>query len=224
MDLKRAFRRIVVCADDTLLLGFMFDGVGYLDLRLPFGSRSSPFIYNRFDESIHWISERLGVSVDHFLDDFFGAQGLGSLELAHRDRTVLRTICRAVGLTPHDIGKPGKDIPPCTRAVILGVEIDTVAFTVALPADKLARMSSALSHLLASRSASLQELRTIAGLLHFATRVLPPTGRAFIRRISRLRLRWCGGRSRSGKWIAESLTGCGDRPGREREERQMRWT
>ena len=44
MDLKRAFRHIVVCAEDTLLLGFMFDGVGYLDLRLPFGSRSSPFI------------------------------------------------------------------------------------------------------------------------------------------------------------------------------------
>jgi hypothetical protein len=37
MDLKRAFRHISVCPDDTLLYGFYFDGVGYVDLRLPFG-------------------------------------------------------------------------------------------------------------------------------------------------------------------------------------------
>ncbi|KAJ7916439.1 hypothetical protein B0H13DRAFT_2323403 [Mycena leptocephala] len=33
MDLKRAFRHIVVCPDDTVLYGFYFNGVGYVDLR-----------------------------------------------------------------------------------------------------------------------------------------------------------------------------------------------
>jgi hypothetical protein len=89
----------------------------------------------------------------------------------------------AVGLTPHDLGKPGKDLLPSTKAIILGVEIDTVVFTISLPADKPARTISALISLLTSPTASLGELRTIAGLLQFATRVLPPTFRAFICRI-----------------------------------------
>ncbi|KAJ6552939.1 hypothetical protein B0H19DRAFT_913833, partial [Mycena capillaripes] len=59
MDLKRAFRHILICPDDTVLYGFFFEGVGYVDLRLPFGSRSSPFTFNLFAEALHWISERL---------------------------------------------------------------------------------------------------------------------------------------------------------------------
>lgn len=182
MDLKRAFRHIVVCPDDSILYGFYFDGIGYIDLRLPFGSRSSPFLYNLFAEAVHWIAERLGVALDHFLDDFFGAQGPDSSAVADRDRTVLRSICHAVGLSPHDIGKPGKDIPPTTKGTILGIEIDTISFTISLPSEKLHHTVTTLQNLLSSPSASLLQLQSIAGLLQFATRILP-AGRAFIRRI-----------------------------------------
>jgi hypothetical protein len=68
--MKWAFHHILVCPDDTILYGFFFKVVGYVDLHLLFGSRSSLFMFNPFAEALHWISEHLGASLDHFLNKF----------------------------------------------------------------------------------------------------------------------------------------------------------
>ena len=73
VDVKHAFRLCPVHSSDWPLLGYFWLGRFYFDTRLPFGSRSSPFIFNAFADAILWILVvRLGLTgVVHYLDDFF---------------------------------------------------------------------------------------------------------------------------------------------------------
>lgn len=73
IDIKHAFRICPVHPSDWPLLGYKWLGRYYCDVRLPFGSRSSPFIFNTFADALCWILiHKFGLSgLVHYLDDFF---------------------------------------------------------------------------------------------------------------------------------------------------------
>ena len=77
-DLADAFRHIPVAPDDHWLLGFCWNGTYWIDSFLPFGLRTSPFIFDLFANGLHFLLEadpsinRL-FSIVHYLDDFFAA-------------------------------------------------------------------------------------------------------------------------------------------------------
>ncbi|GAV02772.1 hypothetical protein RvY_13296, partial [Ramazzottius varieornatus] len=54
-DVKAAFRLIPVRPLDWPLLGYMVSGSYYFDVVLPFGCRSSPFLFCLFSYAVHWI-------------------------------------------------------------------------------------------------------------------------------------------------------------------------
>ena len=49
---------------------FEWEGTLYVDVFLPFGLRTAPFIFNLFGEGLHWILESFGRDLVHYLDDF----------------------------------------------------------------------------------------------------------------------------------------------------------
>ena len=51
-DIKAAFRMIPICTEDQWLLIFEWDGSYYMELFLPFGLRTAPFIFNLFGEAL----------------------------------------------------------------------------------------------------------------------------------------------------------------------------
>ena len=55
LDLKAAFRMVPVRKEDWELLGIHWQGHYYVDTHLPFGLRSAPYLFNQFDEALHWI-------------------------------------------------------------------------------------------------------------------------------------------------------------------------
>ena len=73
MDIRHAFRLCPVRPDQWCLLGYQWMGQFFVDTRLPFGSRSSPYIFNSFADLLLWIiMVVVGVSYAlHYLDDFF---------------------------------------------------------------------------------------------------------------------------------------------------------
>ena len=75
VDIKHAFRLCPVHPSDWHLLGFQWQGRFYVDTCLPFGLRSSPFIFNMLADAIQWILEHHFAIHDsfHYLDDFFFA-------------------------------------------------------------------------------------------------------------------------------------------------------
>ena len=72
LDIKHAFRLCPVRVDQWSLLGFHWQDMFYMDIRLPFGSRSSPFIFNTFADLLLWVLVTIcGICyIIHYLDDF----------------------------------------------------------------------------------------------------------------------------------------------------------
>ena len=73
IDIKHAFRICPVAPEQWYLLCFRWLGQFFTDTRLPFGSRSSPFIFNTFAIALAWIMVTIGQIgfLIHYLDDFF---------------------------------------------------------------------------------------------------------------------------------------------------------
>jgi hypothetical protein len=172
VDLKDAFRHCAVAHSERRLLCFRLDDVTYTDLTLPFGLRTSPFLFNLVAELLHWCALRLGLRVSHYLDDFFGASPRASLALS-----LFRDLASLLGLQVN----PAKC---CQGPVIevLGIEVNVplkrASITPQRKRDIILRIDAVLhrGHFL------LQELQSIAGTLVFITRVCP-TGKAFLRRL-----------------------------------------
>ena len=75
-DLKSAFRLIPIHHHDWNLLGILSQSQYYVDMYLPFGLRSAPFIFNQLSDGLEWIlKHNYGIQhVIHILDDFFIAE------------------------------------------------------------------------------------------------------------------------------------------------------
>ena len=71
-DVKAAYRNIPIHPDDRYLLGMKWRDRFYVDLVLPFGLRSAPFIFNSVAEAVEWIlvHNYLISPLFHYLDDY----------------------------------------------------------------------------------------------------------------------------------------------------------
>jgi hypothetical protein len=169
-DLKDAFRKIPVSPYDHWLLLFEWDDKIYVDLRLPFGSRTSPFTFNYFSEGIHWIVEnRYQQSVVHYLDDF--------LLVGCTDPTLFAQISAYLGFEH----KPSKAIDGQVVDFV-GIELDSHNMEARLPQDKHIRAIEAVTKMLNRGYTSHNTLETLIGFLSFCTRVIP-LGRPFLRQL-----------------------------------------
>ncbi|XP_055354770.1 uncharacterized protein LOC129600309 [Paramacrobiotus metropolitanus] len=54
-DIQHAFRLVPVRPADWYLLGYQCNGLFYFDIVLPFGSRSSPFLFCLISDAVHWV-------------------------------------------------------------------------------------------------------------------------------------------------------------------------
>ena len=74
-DVEAAYRNIAVHPDDRFLFGMKWRGKYFVDLALPFGLRSAPFIFNSVTDMVEWILLHRHHLSDllHYLDDFITA-------------------------------------------------------------------------------------------------------------------------------------------------------
>ena len=75
LEIKSAFRLCPVRPEDWELLGFHWEGLYYVELRLPFGLRSSPYHFVRLADALCFIltCNYLIEFLTYYLDDFFTA-------------------------------------------------------------------------------------------------------------------------------------------------------
>ena len=181
-DIKSAFRLIPVRRADWRKLAFQLDGEFYFDVVLPFGCRSSPFLFCQFSDAIRWIVEqRSGLhSMLHYVDDFLSVGKANTGECAKLMGTMAET-CDLLGVPLAAEKQEG----PTTSLAFLGILLDSVAQTLSLPPGKLVEVQKLVKSWLAKTSCSRTELQSLIGSLMFASKCVP-AGRLFTRR--RLRL------------------------------------
>ena len=179
IDLKRAFRQCPVRAADWHLLGLHWRGQYYYDKCIPFGLRSSPFLFNTVAVALEYVIRvHLGnPSVIHYLDDFLFA---GPPDSAECERTLngAELLCDYLGIET----KRAKRTLPSSCITFLGVELDTVARTARVPPAKLSLLMQELSAFRKRRKCTKRELLSLIRKLAFAAKVIP-AGRIFLRRL-----------------------------------------
>lgn len=176
-DIRHAFRLCPVHPNDWPLLVYWWRGKYYVDIVLPFGMRSSPFIFNTFADTLEWIArnEARVRRMLHYLDDYFlrGRQSRNMQSMNRFDR-----LCEALHVPLAEEKKEG----PAEVITFLGIEIDTIDKCCRLPSDKFQRLMVTLKVWSSRKQATKRELLSLIGLLSFAAKVVKP-GRTFMRRL-----------------------------------------
>jgi len=180
-DLKSAFRLMPIHPGDWNLLGIYWQSQYYIDLYLPFGLRSAPFLFNQISGALEWIlKHNYGLRhVIHILDNFFMAEHtkidcLGSF-------ATLLTVFKSLQVPT----VTAKTMAPSQVLEFMGVVLDSNRMEAHLPEDKLARIRQLLISFTNRRSASLVDLQSLIGTLQFACKVVV-LGRTFLQRIINL--------------------------------------
>ena len=181
LDIKSAYRLVPVHPQDRSLLGVEWRGKIYVDGMLPFGLRSAPKIFTALADALQWTLQQRGVlTVDHYLDDFI-TMGPPDTEVCSRNLALIQATCRELGV-PLAMDKLEG---PTHCLTFLGIEIDTQAGMLRLPADKLSRLQEELQCWASRKVCRRRQLESLIGTLQHACRVIKP-GRTFIRRMINL--------------------------------------
>ena len=135
VDIESAYRLIPVHPDDCSFLAVKWNGEIHVDLMLPFGLRSAPEIFNAVAYALNWYLHQQGIpTMRHYLDDFIIIAPPHSGQC--RDfLQILNLECRRLGVPISNHKRDG----PKTCLTCLGIEVDTLAGQLRLPADKLQR-------------------------------------------------------------------------------------
>ena len=178
VDIKHAFRLCPVHPDEWPLLCFHWLGSFFFDSRLPFGLRSSPFIFNSFADALLWIASSLLAIrwIIHYLDDFFLCHS--SFDACRQDMSRLTDLFHHLGVPL----APDKVVGPSRVLTFLGIEIDSVLQIARLPPDKFVDLLTLIDSWGDKTSCSKRDLLSLIGHLSFAAKVVKP-GRLFIRRL-----------------------------------------
>jgi hypothetical protein len=179
-DVLAAYRNVAVHPADRALLGMRWRDKFFVDLTLPFGLRSAPFIFNSVAEMVEWIliNKYQVFPLVHYLDDFITAGPSGTYQCGQNLSTAALQVCSELGLPLH----PDKCAGPASVLVVLGIEIDSLSQVARLPDDKLSVLRKLLSSWAYKRCCRKKELESLIGHLHHAAKVVWPC-RAFIRRM-----------------------------------------
>lgn len=177
VDIRSAFRLCPVRRADWELLGMHWEGAFYFDKRLPFGLRSSPFIFNCLADALQWILQHHGALhlLLHYLDDFLSVARTASQAAHHL--AIFRLLFAYLGVPMADDKTASGTCVP-----FLGILLDTLAMEARLPEDKLADLRARLDSFQHRRTCSKRELLSLIGSLSFACKVVVP-GRTFLRRL-----------------------------------------
>lgn len=174
-DLKRAYRQIPLDPGDLHLVGFQFQGKLFVDRVLPMGLRSSSQICQRVTKAVVFMYLKMGFMAVNYLDDFGGAE---NAEHATEAYEKLGKLLEACGLEE----SKEKSVKPTSRMEFLGITVDTQKLTLEVTPERVEEISLLVESWLRKKKASLRDLQSLLGKLHFVATCVRP-GRIFVSRL-----------------------------------------
>ena len=174
-DIQDAFKLIPIKPSLWPFYGIKWNDNYYFFVRLPFGSRSSPKLFDMLSEAIVWIAEHnYGITkMLHLLDDFF---------VVDSDKEGGERTCALISFLFNRLKVPlslKKTIGPVQEIEYLGIILDSTRMEARLPQEKVSRIIDMIKTLLNRRKCRKRELLSVLGHMSFASRVVIP-GRSFV--------------------------------------------
>ncbi|KAL2080909.1 hypothetical protein ACEWY4_022762 [Coilia grayii] len=174
-DITAAFKVMPIHPDFWHLFGVQWNGQFYFAVRLTFGCRSSPKIFDTLSEALCWILQNnynIKLLV-HLLDDFLAVTPSSAPPSTGR-QTILKVFS--------NLGVPiseEKTDGPAYSLEFLGITLNTRDFSTSLPKEKIDRILTVIDCFAACPNKTKMEVLSLLGHLNFAMRVIPQ-GRPFI--------------------------------------------
>ena len=180
MDWADAYKHIHVREEDVRLQWFAWLGRYFAEVCLVFGAVSSVGIYDRAAKVVLDIVLRMtrfpAAMVCQHLDDVCVAASAGAAPRLREFEECYRKVAAEVGVKLAPADDLDKGFSLCTRGVVLGVEYDTVTWTWAVPAEKVARLVHQIQAALAAVELRQDAVWSLVGrIIHYAP--LVPCGR-----------------------------------------------
>ncbi len=177
-DVKDAFKNVPVASHQQWLLGFMWEERYYKETCLSFGLSTTPFIFNFFGKSLHWVLvSYLRWILVHYLDDFVSVFSASQAEQIWQARHAYNWVTDLPGIPRND----SKDAEGM-QVIVFGIEIDTRKFTAKLSNEKLEKAVKATSKVLAEQSVTFLDIQSLVGFLSFCSQAVC-LGKVFMRRL-----------------------------------------
>ena len=181
VDISSAYRSVSVHSSQVCFQGLSWDfGQGpiyLLDHRLCFGLRCAPNIFDLLSLFIVKIAASWGATrVVNYLDDFLVIGDSEASCLHFRN-----LVTTAITLLGFQVSWK-KVTNPATLTTFLGINIDSVAFELSLPMDKVNKLKDLVTKILNRGSSTKKELECLGGLLSYCSYVVRG-GRTFSRRV-----------------------------------------
>ncbi|CAG2198720.1 unnamed protein product [Mytilus edulis] len=174
-DISNAFKNCPILPSQWPLFCIKWEDKYYFYVRLTFGCRSSPIIFDTLSQAICYIATNNYKvnNILHLLDDFLTidpphAEGERSMALMMMIFKRLN-----VPIAMH------KTVGPVTCLEYLGIILDSEKMEARLPQEKVDRICEFISSISVKSSCSKREVLQLLGHLNFASRVILP-GRSFV--------------------------------------------
>ena len=174
-DLSRAYRQIPIDPGDVHLVGYQWKGHIFFDKVLSMGLRSSAYICQRVTSAVSYMCTQMGYDVLNYIDDFAGAEKEDQAWTAYE---ALGRLLQACGLQESS----EKACAPSTVMSVLGVQFNTVALTLSVTEERVSEILLLVQDWLLKKSASLKDVQSLLGKLHFISACVRP-GRIFVSRL-----------------------------------------
>jgi hypothetical protein len=183
VDLKNAFRSVGICQDNYCATGLKWrfsgdDNYTYMvDRRVIFGGRRSPEIFNDLSQAVLSIMRDKGYhNIVCYCDDFMIVSE--SFNECQRVMQELMLVLRSLGFSINY----SKVLGPAQKLHFLGIELNTIDMTLALPREKLEEIHLCLLRLINRPKVTKRTLQSLVGKLSWATQVVYG-GRFHLRRL-----------------------------------------
>ena len=176
IDISNAFKIMPIKSNQWPYFCVKWKDKYYVYVRLVFGCRSSPKIFDTLSQALCWIAtNNYGIeTIFHLLDDFLTVDKPDDC-IGERTMALLTMIFGRlhIPLALH------KCIGPTVCLEYLGIILDSSKMEARLPFDKVQRILKFIEGLLGATRCTKLTLLQLLGHLNFASRVILP-GRAFV--------------------------------------------
>ena len=173
-DLARYYLQIPLCPSEYNKVGLIWRGMFFFFIALAFGLRHSGLQGQKLTSAVSWIHGQSGLDTIvekpyhclNYCDDLGGVER--SLERALES-------FRKLGLLLHDLGlkeSPKKAEAPSKKMIYLGIEFDTSAMIMSVPAEKLADLKEEIQRWVKKTTISKKDLQSLLGKMFWVSKVI----------------------------------------------------
>ena len=179
IDISRAFRHLRIDPGDLELLGLKHDSY-YIDETLVFGFRHGSVFFQRYTDAVRYIMDhKFGYpNLLNYCDDLIYPALPHEINGAY---TSLLSLLHDLGLEVSE----KKLVPPTSKAICLGIEIDVCNKNLSIPIEKLEEIKHMCNIWTMKSRVTKTQLQSLLGCLLYITKCVKPA-RYFLNRMLHL--------------------------------------